>query len=522
MKTDKLESLYTHIEEKRVLRDFEGIFHYASLLYTASREQNNDHYLIISCYFLGSSYFNTGVYDKAMKYLQEGIRIGEHAPYPFFQMMCYNLAGMVSGTLGDDIMSVEYMLKSYYIALDHQELGYLYIILNNLGVLFFNLGYYEIAKEYFTNAFEERGIGSYNDLKINDGFNIINLMGTSIYLKDDLEYERWLIWYREFQKRFQIVTVENDYQMYQVLLCAHTQDIARLRVEVVRFLEIAGREEDRLHTFKNLLKVFKVCMQFQEQKLSSQILYELQLILQDYPNYQNHSELKECQVIYANTFKAEQERLQALEEYYDIRQLELSAAHNNMKNTLLLKIDMEQLLYERNQILKENRELERRSEIEEFTNVMNKTAFRTHVSAELETMHQDQYVCLLVIDIDKFKSINDTFGHLVGDQVLLHVVKVLKEVLRSSDFIGRIGGDEFCVFMKNILSLPYLYERLDEILDRLVNTRIEDRQVLSASIGVCMSNHICRYDEIFQKADEAMYHAKHAGGNCYDITELST
>ena len=384
---------------------------------------------------------------------------------------------MVSGTLGDDIMSVEYMLKSYYIALDHQELGYLYIILNNLGVLFFNLGYYEIAKEYFTNAFEERGIGSYNDLKINDGFNIINLMGTSIYLKDDLEYERWLIWYREFQKRFQIVTVENDYQMYQVLLCAHTQDIARLRAEVVRFLEIAGREEDRLYTFKNLLKVFKVCMQFQEQKLSSQILYELQLILQDYPNYQNHSELKECQVIYANTFKAEQERLQALEEYYDIRQLELSAAHNNMKNTLLLKIDMEQLLYERNQILKENRELERRSEIEEFTNVMNKTAFRTHVSAELETMHQDQYVCLLVIDIDKFKSINDTFGHLVGDQVLLHVVKVLKEVLRSSDFIGRIGGDEFCVFMKNILSLPYLYERLDEILDRLVNTRIEDRQV---------------------------------------------
>ena len=139
MKTDKLESLYTHIEEKRVLRDFEGIFHYASLLYTASREQNNDHYLIISCYFLGSSYFNTGVYDKAMKYLQEGIRIGEHAPYPFFQMMCYNLAGMVSGTLGDDIMSVEYMLKSYYIALDHQELGYLYIILNNLVYSFLTL-----------------------------------------------------------------------------------------------------------------------------------------------------------------------------------------------------------------------------------------------------------------------------------------------------------------------------------------------------------------------------------------------
>ena len=87
MKTDKLESLYTHIEEKRVLRDFEGIFHYVSLLYTARREQNNDHYLIISCYFLGSPISTQVFYDKAMKYLQEGIRIGEHAPYPFFQMM---------------------------------------------------------------------------------------------------------------------------------------------------------------------------------------------------------------------------------------------------------------------------------------------------------------------------------------------------------------------------------------------------------------------------------------------------
>ena len=127
-------------------------------------------------------------------------------------------------------------------------------------------------KEYFTNAFEERGIGSYDDLKINDGFNIINLMGTSIYLKDDLEYERWLIWYREFQKRFQIVTVDNDYQMYQVLLCAHTQDIARLRAEVVRFLEIAGREEDRLHTFKNLLKVFKSACSFRNRSFPHRFL----------------------------------------------------------------------------------------------------------------------------------------------------------------------------------------------------------------------------------------------------------
>lgn len=520
MNTDTLEILYTHIEEYRVLRDFEGIFCYAEKLYEESKRQQNDHYRIIACYFLGNTCFNRGNYDESMQYLQEGMRIGEISPYPFFQMMCYNVAGMTSATIGDEIMSVEYMLKAYYIAFDHQELGYLYIILNNLGVLFLDLGYYEIAKEYFEKAIEERRIGSTDELTINDGFNIINLLGISVFLENEEAYAYWLPWYEEYHIRFTETTVENDFQLYQVLRAANEKDVTRLEQEVGILLNIVDKEPDRLHTFKNLLKVFKVCMEYRNRELSFLVLQKLNHILKDYPQYQKHSELKECQVLYAKIFSGEQEQLTALEDYYEVRQLELASAHNNMKNTLLLKIDMERLLYERNLILKENRELERRSEIEEFTHVMNKTAFRNHVNAELEVMHQDQYVCLLVIDIDKFKNINDTFGHLIGDQVLLNVVEVLKEVLRSNDFIGRIGGDEFCVFMKNILSLPYLHERLDEILNRLVNTTVEGQKVLSASIGVCMSDHTCRYDEIFQKADMAMYRAKHAGGNRYEITEL--
>lgn len=520
MNAETMESLYAHIEECRILHDFEGIFHYASQLYDISREQKDKHYQIIACYFLGNVSYNRGVYHEAMLYLQEGICIGEEEPYPFFQMVSYNLAGMVSATVGDEIMSVEYMLKSYYIALEHQELGYFYIILNNLGVLFLDLGYYEIAKEYFKKAIAERSIKCFDDLKINDGYNIINLLGTSVFLQDEEEYAYWLPWYWEYHKRFKEITVDNDFQLYQVLRAGYKSNIDVFRDEVTRLLDIVDRESDRLHTFKNLLKVFKICMQYKDKELTSQVLEKLNLILQEYPEYQKHSELKECHVLYATIFGKEEERLTALQEYYEVRQMELASAHNNMKNTLLLKIDMERLLYERSQILEKNKELERRSEIEEFTNVMNKTAFRHHVTEELEIMHQDQYVCLLVIDIDKFKNINDTFGHLIGDQVLLNVVAVLKGMLRSSDFAGRIGGDEFCVFMKNILSLSYLHEWLDELLKRLVNTTVKDQKVLSASIGVCMSDHTCRYDEIFQRADEAMYRAKHAGGNRYEIIEI--
>ena len=85
MNAETMESLYAHIEECRILHDFEGIFHYASQLYDISREQKDKHYQIIACYFLGNVSYNRGVYHEAMLYLQEGICIGERSPILFFK-----------------------------------------------------------------------------------------------------------------------------------------------------------------------------------------------------------------------------------------------------------------------------------------------------------------------------------------------------------------------------------------------------------------------------------------------------
>ena len=148
-----------------------------------------------------------------------------------------------------------------------------------------------------------------------------------------------------------------------------------------------------------------------------------------------------------NMFHEDEKLPDSLYKYYLDKCKEDEQWQNDLKKSLLNKVELEELLNEQKTILKENEELQRNSEIEDFTKLLNKTAFQKHVTQAVENYQSDQYMALFVIDIDKFKNINDHYGHLSGDKLLLKVVEILKEETREIDDIGRIGGVEFCFFM---------------------------------------------------------------------------
>ena len=126
-------------------------------------------------------------------------------------------------------------------------------------------------------------------------------------------------------------------------------------------------------------------------------------------------------------------------------------------------------------------------------------------------------VALLLIDIDHFKEINDTFGHAVGDDVLRLVAGTLAESFRSGDYVCRIGGDEFAVIMiKATSSLAGLVEeRLRRIQQRLrENTALPP---VTLSIGVAFGDRQSPQGDLFHDADLALYRAKDAGRNGWHI-----
>lgn len=148
---------------------------------------------------------------------------------------------------------------------------------------------------------------------------------------------------------------------------------------------------------------------------------------------------------------------------------------------------------------------------------------RAHFLARLEqavdkAKWHGTLVGLMYFDIDKFKRINDTYGHDVGDEVIVQFATRVKNAIRESDVVGRLGGDEFCLLidMPNRQAVHKLAAKLIDIMRPLMQAGGNALQV-GTSIGIAFHEPGIMADELIRRADQAMYLAKQAGGNQFTI-----
>lgn len=130
----------------------------------------------------------------------------------------------------------------------------------------------------------------------------------------------------------------------------------------------------------------------------------------------------------------------------------------------------------------------------------------------------EQPYCVAILDLDHFKRINDTFGHQVGDKVLLQFGKLCREKFRKSDIVGRIGGEEFLFILPNT-PLSQANEVFKQFSQQLlsIGESMELSQVTTASVGLVSPTKDELVVQIVKRADDALYDAKHKGRNCVVI-----
>ncbi len=158
--------------------------------------------------------------------------------------------------------------------------------------------------------------------------------------------------------------------------------------------------------------------------------------------------------------------------------------------------------------------LELRAAHDSLTGLLNHKAAKAQISEILAADEEQKYI-LLVFDLDHFKTANDTYGHLFGDEVLKYVAETLRSSTRDGDICARMGGDEFLVFM------PYK-EQMEPQVNRIFGLLCSDYKEfrVSVSIGVACAKDCGRdYDTLFHMADEALYEAKRKGRNTYCFYE---
>ena len=171
--------------------------------------------------------------------------------------------------------------------------------------------------------------------------------------------------------------------------------------------------------------------------------------------------------------------------------------------------------------VKERQHLERKSRTDLLTGLLNKQTFEKEVREYVEN-HSTENSCFVFLDMDHFKEVNDQFGHSFGDQVIKETAKKIQLLFANFDLVGRFGGDEFCVFVKEI-PRDTLNDKLRFAVKKMEQEYTHEDGVvkISASIGAayCRKEKV-GYKELMDVADAAAYHAKDSGRNCYIIRDV--
>lgn len=157
-------------------------------------------------------------------------------------------------------------------------------------------------------------------------------------------------------------------------------------------------------------------------------------------------------------------------------------------------------------------DLEKDARTDALTGLANRRVFEAELKRSVAAARRYKRLsALLVLDLDGFKAVNDQLGHMVGDEVLVHVAKLLKQNTRPTDIVSRLGGDEFCVILNEVRSRNDA-ERRSKTLNDTINQSLclvsQKNISLSASIGTYTFGENDDVEGIINKADQLMYSQK--------------
>ncbi|MDA0147492.1 GGDEF domain-containing protein [Vibrio sp. LaRot3] len=423
-------------------------------------------------------------------------------------------------------------------------------IYNDAGLLLSTLGNYDQAKEYISHALKIRS-DNMSPLKLAQSHHSMGKillaekeyeLAITHFMQSKLIVKKYNHLYGQTYAELGLGNAHIALKQYEqgnkyllsALESATKQENAQLMGEIYLTLSDAYQIQNNYDTAeKYALEVQNLAQSIGSERLKSQGLKELAEIAEakgefnkalDYYREYSHAELIKRNKENNNAFVA----LDTARRSY-LTQLEISnltAEKDSLTQQLLKaeKYNEHYLLAIALLILLQGfffhyRRVEK-AKVEqcELTGALNRAASIREIKRQSALNNPDYKHVILLLDLDDFKSINDAYGHPTGDRALRHVTKIIKSQLSNGDILGRLGGEEFVVLLKEVDELD-IRERVERMHQAIANTmfKAENRKSLTVTASfsfLATSRALSDFDELYSILDQALYQAKQNGKNC--------
>lgn len=514
-------TLYKRILQHKAHSSFAEMKKDIDTFETIANEQNDRYCCAAAQTLLANYYVDTGDFDKSLFHAMNCVDIANIYHFQEFEMKGYNIMGIAYSNMMEYHLSLDMYLKAFYICKEYPELGFMGLLLNNIGNLFSTLEQYEQALDYYKRAIVNLKGTEYDNDRLH-GLCVLNVVETCFMLQRYDEAEQWLKKGKPYFKDTDNIPLRCQLLMADAFRNVEAKQIQKAKDIFYEICDVIADSLEFTYLFNVLLSALKVSLQLQDIMLCRKLIESMDQVVMQMGSYSSDVMLQKMKIEFCICFELQEELHAQTMLYFDMNERAQLISRNNYGQSLQAKITLERRLYEQRSIMKKNEELMRINELDPSTKLMNKKAIQEYINAQLQVHDQQTLSAIFVLDIDLFKHVNDTYGHLTGDFVIEETANTLRSLFRKEDAIGRIGGDEFIIFMEHVYSEEFIYEMAEKTLRQMMRISVSSvsKIPITVSLGVAIiANQEETYTSLFSKADRALYEAKANGRNQYVIYE---
>lgn len=463
-------------------------------------------------FYTGECYFRIGNFEKSMGFLTRCLKLSKDTEHQYLDVLCYHIMGLINSCLENESIALNYILQCRTIS---EELHLRYELIAsyvNEGIIYYDLGDFETALQCFNSAYE-----SLNGLDKNfDTLYVVCASWRGVVFCQLGEYK---IAQSIYQKLLAFTKdTSNPYdKLSMIYLSVHLYDFLRDDSFMIQNLEqlLALPCQQDFLSFSRYY--FSCCSYLIEHGFAQQADSLLKKMAPEIRRgtlyYLKHSFLL-LKARYTKAFAPADYpaiccRLADLRPSYEEEQRRVTR-YSLSYVELLRKTKIDSDLFQE------------QSQLDHMTGLLNKYTIQFLIEEDLAKALPEKRAVLLLIDLDHFKKINDTLGHLIGDEYICLTAKVIRNYFKDIALCGRVGGDEFLVYLHDAPDASFVQLQAELLLQEIERqtAKIHGSVNAHASIGIAFfSEHHYNYTRLFAAADQALYNAKISGRNKLVVAE---